>query len=83
MNIKNDVALKIKNETITNSSNKKLLGILFNNNFDFDEHVTSLCRKAFQNLNTLAGVGRCMNLAQRRSIMNALIFSQFGYFPMI
>ena len=31
---------KIKNETITNSSNENLFGILFNNKFDFDEHVT-------------------------------------------
>ena len=56
MHIKTDQngALKIKNKTLTNSSNQKLLGILFNNIFDFDEYVTSLCRKASQNLNTLA-----------------------------
>ena len=45
INTDENVALKIKNETITNSSNEKLLGVLFNNKFDFDEHVTSLCRK--------------------------------------
>ena len=41
MLIKTDenVALKIKNENITNSSNQKLLGILLNNMFDFDEHL--------------------------------------------
>ena len=63
----------------TNSSNEKLLGILFNNKFDFEEHVTSLCRKAPQKLNTLARVAQYMNLPQRRLIMNAFIFSQFGY----
>ena len=31
MNTNENVTLKIKNETITNSSNQKLLGILFNN----------------------------------------------------
>ena len=65
-----NVALKTNNETITNSSNKKLLGILFNNKFDLDEHVTLLCRKTSQKLNTLAGVAQYMNLAQRRLIMN-------------
>ena len=73
------VALKIKNETITNSSNQELLGVVFNNKFDFDEHVLSLCRKASQKLNTLARVAHFMNLAQRRLIMNAFIFSQFGH----
>ena len=42
INTDESVALKIKNETVTNSSNQKLLGILFNNKFDFGEHVTSL-----------------------------------------
>ena len=83
MNTDENVALKIKNETITNSSNEKLLGVLFNNKFDFDEHVTSLCRKASQKLNALARVAYYMNLAQGMFIMNAFIFSQFGYCPLV
>ena len=43
-----NVTWKIKNETITKCSNQKLLGILFNNKIDFDEHATSLHRKASQ-----------------------------------
>ena len=46
INTDEHVALKIKNGTITNSSNQKLFGMLFNNKFGFDEHVISLCRKA-------------------------------------
>ena len=33
------VPLKFKRETITNSCNQKLLAIVLNNKFDFDEHV--------------------------------------------
>ena len=83
INTDENVTLKIKNETITSSSNEKLLGILFNNKFDFDEHVTSLCRKASQKLNALARVAQYTNLAQRRLIMNAFIFLQFGYCPLV
>ena len=54
INTDENVALKIKNETITKSCNQRLLGILFNNKFDFDEHVTSLCRKVSQKLNAFA-----------------------------
>ena len=57
-----NVGIKLKYETITNSSSQKLLGILFNNKFDFDEHVTSLCRRASQKLNALARVAHYMNL---------------------
>ena len=83
INTDENFALKIKNETITNSSNEKLLGILFNNKFDFDERVTLLCRKASHKLTALARVAQYMNLAQRRLIMNAFIFSQFGYCPLV
>ena len=82
INTDENIALKIKNETITNSSNEKLLGILFNNKFDFNEHVTLLCRKASQKLNALARAVHYMNLAQRLLIMNAFIFSQFEYCPL-
>ena len=83
LNTDENFALKIKNETITSSSNEKLFGILFNNKFDFDEHFTSLCRKASQNLNALARIEQYMNLAQRWLIMNTFIFSQFGYCPLV
>ena len=83
INTDENVALKIKNEFITNSSNQKLLGILFNNKFDFNERITLLCRKASQKLNVLARVACYMNLAQHRLIMNAFIFSQFRYCPLV
>ena len=83
INTDENFALKIKNETITNSSNEKLLGILFNNKFDFDEHVTSLCRKASKKLNAPARVPYYMNLAKRTLIMNAFIFLQIGYCPLV
>ena len=83
INTDKNVTLKTKNETITNSSNQKLLGILFDNKFDFDEHVTSLSRKGSQKSNTLARVVHYMYLVQHRLIMNGFIFSRFGYCPLV
>ena len=60
-----------------------LLRILFSDKFDFDEHVTSLWRKASQILNVRGRVTHCMNLAQRSLIINAFNFSQFGYCPLL
>ena len=68
---------------------KNCLVYYSNNKFEFDEHVTSLCRPnpppplpplPPQKLNALARVAQYMKLAQRRLIMNASIFSQFGYY---
>ena len=40
-------------------------------------------QEASQNLNALARAAHYMNLAQRRLIMNAFIFWQFGYCPLV
>ena len=45
VNAGENVSLKIRNETITNSSNQKLLRILFNKKFDFDEHTSHYAGK--------------------------------------
>ena len=73
----------VKNETTSNSSNQKLLGIHFNNNFRFENHVASLCKKASQKPNALPRIAQYINLAQRRSIMKAFTFSQCGHCPLI
>ena len=83
VNTTGNIRISVRNETISNSSNQKLLGIRFNSNFCFDDHVASLCKKATQKLNALTRVAQYMNLAQPRSIMKALICSQFGYCPLV
>ena len=83
VNTTGNIRICVRNETISNSSNQKLLGICFNSNFRFDDHVASLCKKASQKLNGLTRVVQYMNRAQRRSIMKAFICSQFGYCPLV
>ena len=73
------IRINVRDETISNSSSQKLLGIRFNSNFRFDDHVASLCKKASQKLNALTRVAQYINLAQRRSIMKVFTCSQFGY----
>ena len=58
--------MNVRNEAISNSSNQKLLGICFNSNFRFDDHVASLCKKVSQKLNALTRVAQYINLAKRR-----------------
>ena len=72
-----NIKISVKNEAISNSLKKKLLGIRFNISFCFDDQVASLCKKTSQNLNAFRRVARYMNLAQRKSIMKTFICSQF------
>ena len=60
-----------------------MLGILFNNKFDFDKHVNSLCRKASKKLNALVRVVHYMNLARRMLIMSVFTFLQFECYTLV
>ena len=52
---------KIEDFSIKNSTKEKLSGVKFDSNLSFENHVTSLCKKASQKLHTLARTSHCMD----------------------
>ena len=79
----NHLSVTIDDHEIYNSEHKKLLGITFDNELKFDEHVNSLCKKASQKLHALSRVSHFMNKDKRRVLMKAFIEYQFGYCPLV
>ena len=59
----------------------KLLGVKVDHDLNFNEHVSSLCKKASQKLNALSRIASCMTFDQRRLILNSFITSHFSYCP--
>ena len=62
---------KIEDFSIKNSTEEKLLGVKFDSNLSFENHVTSLCKKASQKLHALARLSHYMDLKKRRNLMKA------------
>ena len=60
-----------------------LLEITIGSNLSFEEHISSLCKKASQKLNVLARISGYMDIQKRRTLMKSFITSQFGYCPLI
>ena len=79
----NDNFVQIQQYKIYSSKCEKLLGIKIDNKLSFEEHVTTLCRKAAQKLHALARIAHFMSFRQRRIIMKSFINSQFGYCPLV
>ena len=73
---------KIEGFSIKNNTEEKLLGVKFDSNISFENHVTSLCKKASQKLHALARISHYMDLNKRRNLMKAFITSQFSYCPL-
>ena len=82
-NNNDDIGISIGENDIKGSSTGKLLGIKIDNRFRFDDHVSTLCKKASQKLHALARVSVYMGKAKLKLLMKSFILSQFGYCPLI
>ena len=72
-------SVNINGFQITNSTEEKLLGIKFNSKLFFENHFSSLCKKASQKLHALIRIVNYMNLFKRKTLMK----TQFNYCPMV
>ena len=61
----------------------KLLEVKFDSYLSFENHVTSLCKKASQKLHALTRISRYTDLNKSRNLMKAFVTFQFSYFPLI
>ena len=79
------VTAKIGEFHAKNSREEKILGVKIDSKLSFENHVSSLCKKASQKLHAVARVINFMDLAKRKSLMKAFIISQFfvHYCPLI
>ena len=73
----------IGSKKIWESNKQKLLGLDIDKNLNFNEHVSSLCRKVGNKLSVLARLSNFMSFKQRRVLLKTFIESQFGYCPPI
>ena len=80
---KRSVSANIREFVINNSNEEKLLGIKIDTTLSFENHVSSLCKKASQKLHALARIVNNMDLSKRKCLMKAFVTSQFNYCPLI
>ena len=82
-NTEESFQIKIGNETVSNSKYEKLLGVKIDHELNFNELVSSLCKKASQKLNALSRIASSMTFDRRRLILNCFITSHFSYCPIV
>ena len=75
------ITAKIGELDVKNSMKEKL-GVKIDNKLSFQNHVSSLCKKASQKLHGLQRVISFMDLAKRKSLMKAFITTQLNYCPL-
>ena len=73
---------KIEDFSIKENIEEKMLEVNFDSNISFENHVTSLCKKANLKLLGFVKISHYMDLNKCRNLMKTFITSQFCYYPL-
>ena len=80
---RNDISINVGDQKIKNENTVKLLGVTFDNQLKFDNHVSKLCKNANNKLHALSRMSNFMSHNKLRNVMKAFIESEFNYCPLI
>ena len=73
----------INENRISNTRFEKPLGVTFDNQLNFNHHISKICKTASNKLHALARVSHYMDEDKRRILFNSYLLSQFNYYPLI
>ena len=62
---------------------EKFLGVTFDNQLNFNHHISEICKTASNKLHALARVSNYIDEDKRRILFNSYFSSQFNYCPLI
>ena len=80
---RNEICLNIGRVTIKESTEEKLLGVIFDKKLSFKQQVRSICKQAGQKLHALSRISHFLDTEQPKRVMKAFILSQFNYCPLV
>ena len=81
--MKNSYALNINNQTINSENCVKLLGIEIDNTLSFNKHISTLCKKASNQLNAIERIQKYIRFKEKEVLLNSFIQSNFNYSPLV
>ena len=80
---KDSYALNINNQTINSGNSVKLLGIEIDNTRSFNKHISTLCKKASNQLNSIGRIQKYMGFKGKEVLLNSFVLSNFNYCPLL
>ena len=81
MENKHEMYIEIKK--ITSEHSVKLLGIEIDNQLNFDNHASILCKKAGSQLNAIGRFRKYIAFPEKKALIKASVFSNFNYCPFV
>ena len=81
--MKESYALNINNHSINSEGCVKLLGIEIDNTLSFNKHISTLCKKASNQLNAIGRIQQYMRFKDNLVLLNSFVLSNFNYCPLV
>ena len=76
-------SVKVGSETILQSEEEKLLGVLIDSDLKFGKHLKALCKKVGIKITLLCKVAGFLEFMQKKLLFQIFIESQFSYCPLV
>ena len=81
--MKGSYPLNINDLTINWENSVKLLGIEIHNKLPFGQHISTLCNKVSNKLNTIGRIQKFMGFKEKEVLLNSFVYSNFNYCPLV
>ena len=75
--------LTINNAEIKSNESVTILGIEIDNKLNFEKHVSTICKKANNQLNAISRIGADLGKKEKEILKNSFVYSNFNYGPVI
>ena len=72
--LENKHEMYIDNRKITSENSVKLLGIEINNQLNFANHVSTICKKAGSQLNAIGRLRKYIGFPEKKALTEAFVF---------
>ena len=76
-------ALSLENKTVNVLDSVKLLGITIDDSLSFNQHISTFCRSAANQLNALIRLRSFLGFNEKKVLLNSFIYSNFNYCPLV
>ena len=81
--MKDSYPLNINDQKINFENCVKLLGSEVDNKLCFEQHISTLCKKASNQLNAIGRIQKYMGFKVKEILLNSFVHSNFNYCPLV
>ena len=73
----------INQEVINSENSVRLLGVEIDNKISFEKHISTLVKKASNQLNAISRIQKFMGFKEKEILLNSFVYSNFNYCPLV